>query len=62
MLTSVVGFRVRVKTIILIKMDMVMMEMMKNKNMREIMCMLRSIAGWGVVPRMAPPPSQGVQR
>ena len=23
------------------------------------MVMLRSIAGWGVVPRIAPPPSQG---
>ena len=34
------------------KIDMVMME-------REIILMLRSIVGWGVVPRMAPPPSQG---
>ena len=25
----------------------------------EMVMALRSIAGWGVVPRMAPPPSQG---
>ena len=33
--------------------------MMKSMMVREMMNMLRSIAGWGVVPRMAPPPSQG---
>ena len=32
---------------------------MKSRMVREMMNMLRSIAGWGVVPRMAPPPSQG---
>ena len=32
---------------------------MKSMMVREMMNMLRSIVGWGVVPRMAPPPSQG---
>ena len=32
---------------------------MMNNVMARLMI---SIAGWGVVPRMAPPPSQGVQR
>ena len=46
--------------IIMIKIDMVvMMRMMKSMMVRGMMNMLRSIAGWGVVPRMAPPPSQG---
>ena len=32
---------------------------MKSMMVREMMNMLRSIVGWGVVPRVAPPPSQG---
>ena len=50
----------------MIKIDMVgvmmAIEMINNMMVREIMKILTSIVGWGVVPRMAPPPSQGVQR
>ena len=35
--------------------------MMTLVMMNDVMAILISIAGWGVVPRMAPPPSQGVQ-
>ena len=37
----------------------VMVEMMIGMMVRENMKNKTSIAGWGVVPRMAPPPSQG---
>mgnify|MGYP007076049871 CR=1 FL=1 len=33
--------------------------MMMVVMMTDVMARLRSIAGWAVVPRMAPPPSQG---
>ena len=35
----------------------VIVKMMNNIMVREIMKMLTSFEGWGVVPRMAPPPS-----
>ena len=38
--------------LIVMKMEVVMVMVMA----------FRIIVGWGVVPRMAPPPSQGVQR
>ena len=37
----------------------VIVKMMNGMMVREIMKMLTSIEGWGVVPRMAPLPSQG---
>ena len=58
---AVVGFRVRVSINDNIDRIRVRVDdsMMVNNVMARLMI---SIAGWGVVPRMAPPPSQGVQR